>query len=228
MEWSPFICLKTMGLAFAALFPIVNPLGDAPIFLNLTREYSDSVQKFLARKIAIYGFLMLAASLLFGSRILEFFGISIPIMQLAGGLVLAITGWQLLSAADNSYATPRQQDTLQAAMSHAFYPLTLPLTVGPGCISVAITIGAHIRQKVGARYIFDLPLFLAALLGMALVCVLVWLCYGNAYRLVKRLGTTGSAVVTRLSSFILLAIGFQIMWNGLSSALELLSRNGLP
>jgi multiple antibiotic resistance protein len=228
MESSLFIWLKTMALAFAALFPIVNPLGDAPIFLNLTREYPQSVHALLARKIAIYGFLMLSTSLLFGSRILEFFGISVPLLQLAGGLVVAITGWQLLSASDEPVREPDQQGTIEGAMSHAFYPLTLPLTVGPGCISVAITIGAHIRQKVGTHYIFSLPLFLAALLGMALVCLLVWLCYGNAYLLVKRLGVTGSAIVTRLSSFILLAIGFQIMWNGLSSAVELLPQAAYP
>src|SRR5438309_9304118 len=102
-EWALFLGLKTTALAFAALFPIVNPLGYAPIFLNMTRRYPQSVQKVLAHKIAIYGFLMLAASLLLGTEILQFFGISVPIVQLAGGLVLAVTGWQLLSAsADGS------------------------------------------------------------------------------------------------------------------------------
>jgi multiple antibiotic resistance protein len=220
IDWPPFIMLKTTTLAFAALFPIVNPLGDAPIFLNMTRQYPPSVHKLLARKVAIYGFLMLTVSLLFGTDLLVFFGLSIPAVQLAGGLVLAITGWQLLSQTDTTGGPQEQQANLDDAMRHAFYPLTLPLTVGPGCISVAITIGAHLRQKIGARYIFDLPLFLAAMLGMGLVCVLVWLCYGNADRLVKKLGSTGTSIVTRLSSFILLAIGFQIMWNGMSSALE--------
>jgi len=221
----PLVFIKTILFAFAALFPIVNPIGDAPIFLNLTSQYPDSVHKILARKIAIYGFLMLAASLLLGTDILAFFGISIPIVQLAGGLVLAITGWQLLSQAAGNRAQQARQGTLEDALEHAFYPLTLPLTVGPGCISVAITLGAHLRQRVGMRYFFDLPLLLAAMIGMALVCVLVWICYSNADRLVGALGATGSTIVTRLSSFILLAIGFQIMWNGLSSAVEQLAHN---
>lgn len=223
-EWHPFVLLKAAVFAFAALFPIVNPVGDAPIFLNLTRRYPQSVHKILARKIAVYGFLMLTASLLLGTEILAFFGISIPIMQVAGGLILAITGWQLLSQQDDAAGAQGQKGTLEDALLHAFYPLTLPLTVGPGCISVAITIGAQLKHKVGREYLFDLPVFLAAMLGMAAVCVLVWLCYGNAERLVRALGTTGSTIVTRLSSFILLTIGVQITWNGFSSALELLPR----
>jgi multiple antibiotic resistance protein len=220
------LLFKAVSLAFGALFPIVNPLGDAPIFLSLTQQYPPSVRQTLARKIALYGFLILAASLLFGTEILAFFGISIPMVQAAGGLVVASTGWQLLTQ-DEKNARPPEEATLQDAMKHAFYPLTLPITVGPGCISIAITIGAHLRQRVGTRYLFDLPPILAALLGMALVCLLVWICYGKAERLVARLGATGTLIVTRLSSFILLAIGFQIMWNGISSALDPVLRNAV-
>src|SRR5690242_9123121 len=129
INWPPFIMLKTTTLAFAALFPIVNPLGDAPIFLNMTRQYPQTVQKLLARKIAGYGFLILAISLLLGTEILAFFGISIPMMELAGGLVLAITGWQLLTQVDGTDTKQEEPGNLDDAMKHAFYPLTLPLTV---------------------------------------------------------------------------------------------------
>jgi multiple antibiotic resistance protein len=138
---------------------------------------------------------------------------------MAGGLVLASTGWQLLSEGSGDDAA-QHPVTADAAMQSAFYPLTLPLTVGPGCISVAITIGAHLRQLSGKEYLFRLPLFLSALGGMALLCILVWLCYGNAGRLVKILGPTGTTIVTRLSSFILVAIGVQIMLNGLTVAVR--------
>jgi multiple antibiotic resistance protein len=106
-------------------------------------------------------------------------------------------------------------------MEHAFYPLTLPITVGPGCISIAITLGAHIRHQANTGFGHGFPRhFLAALTGMFLLCVLVMVCYSNADRLVKRLGKSGTTIVIRLSAFILLAIGVQIIWNGLS--------NGLP
>ena len=149
-----------------------------------------------------------------------------PIVQIAGGLVLAHTGWGLLSE-ENSQDTAKPAITLETAMENAFYPLTLPLTVGPGCISVAITIGGHIRQLGGERYFFRLPLFLGALASMFAICILVWLCYGRAGRMVRRLGPTGTIIVIRLSSFIVLAIGVQIMWNGLSSAIRLLFGNHL-
>jgi multiple antibiotic resistance protein len=211
--------LKIAVFAFVTLFPIVNPLGDAPIFLEMTRRYSHSVRTLLARKIAFYGFMILAASLVLGTAILSFFGISIGVIQIAGGLVLANTGWSLLNQNDGDDGA-QQEVAPDAALQSAFYPLTLPLTVGPGCISVAITIGAHLRQLSGDRYFFRLPLFLSALTGMALVCILVWLCYGSAERLEKVLGPTGTRIVIRLSSFILMAIGLQIMWNGLSAVLR--------
>jgi multiple antibiotic resistance protein len=211
--------LKTGVFAFVTLFPIVNPLGDAPIFLKLTHGYPQDVQTLLARKVAFYGFLLLAGSMVLGTAMLRFFGVSVSAIQLAGGLVLASTGWQLLSAGQEDDASKHPM-TADAAMESAFYPLTLPLTVGPGCISVSITIGAHLRQLAGNEYLFRLPLFLSALGGMFVLCAMVWFCYGNARRLVKILGPTGTTIVMRLSSFILVAIGVQIMLNGLTVAVK--------
>src|SRR5881396_4290727 len=96
MELNAVDFFQTLGVTFAALFPIVNPVGDAPIFFGLTRNYPQSAQKVLARKIAAYGFVLLVVSALFGSEILAFFGISLFVVQIAGGLVVAITGWNLL------------------------------------------------------------------------------------------------------------------------------------
>ena len=108
-------------------------------------------------------------------------------------------------------------ETLQDALDHAFFPLTLPLTVGPGSISVAITLGAHLRYQAGPGFAHGYPRhFIAAATGMFLVCLLVVVCYGNAARLVRMLGKSGTNILTRLSAFILLAIGVQILWNGLS------------
>ena len=219
----PIDFIKVQLTTFVTLFPVVNPVGDAPIFLALTQWYPNSVRKVLARKIAAYGFVLLAVSFLFGSIILDFFGISIVVIQIAGGLVVAATGWSLLNQKDNDTNDEKEKppDTLEDALQHAFYPLTLPITVGPGCISIAITLGAHLRHQAGLGWEHGYPRhFIAALIGMFLLCLLVMVCYGNADRLVKVLGKSGTTIVTRLSAFILLAIGVQIMWNGLS--------NGLP
>ena len=183
-------------------------------------KYPPSAQLILARKIAAYGFALLAVSFLFGSIILDFFGISIVVIQIAGGLVVAATGWNLLNQKDSAPAEQEATESLEDALQHAFYPLTLPITVGPGCISIAITLGAHLRHQAGPGFEHGYPRhFIAGLLGMFLLCLLVLVCYSNADRLVKWLGKSGTTIMTRLSAFILLAIGVQIMWNGLSAGL---------
>ena len=218
MEPKDFV--QTLVVVFVALFPVVNPIGDAPIFLALTQRYPHSAQRILARKIAAYGFALLAGSFLFGSIILDFFGISIVVIQIAGGLVVAATGWGLLNQTDSAPQESEATESLEDALEHAFYPLTLPITVGPGCISIAITLGAHIRHQAGPGFEHGYPRhFIAGLIGMFLLCLLVMICYSNADRLVTWLGKSGTTIMTRLSAFILLAIGVQIMWNGLSSGL---------
>jgi len=220
MEMSVTNFTSTVFVWFAALFPLVNPLGCAPIFFGLTRGYPPSAQTVLVRKIAAYGMVILLVSALFGSEILSFFGISLFVVQIAGGLVLAVAGWNLLNQSDDGGSKKQAPGTLEDALAHAFYPLTLPLTVGPGCIAVAITLGAHLRSQAGPGFEHGYPRhFIAASIGMLLNCLLVLLCYGNAARLVERLGPSGTSIVTRLSAFILLAIGIQILWNGLSAGL---------
>jgi multiple antibiotic resistance protein len=212
--------IKIALIAFSALFPLVNPFGCAPIFLSMTRRYPASAQRILARKIAAYSFVLLAASLVFGTAILGFFGISIPVIQMAGGLVVSVTGWGLLNQKDDDSDDKGVPPTLEDALEHAFYPLTLPITVGPGCISIAITLGAHLRALGGPGFFSGIPRhFIAALIGMFVLCVLVEVCYENAERMVKALGKSGTSIVMRLSAFILLAIGVQILWNGVIASI---------
>lgn len=216
----PLDFIRVLAVTFVTLFPVVNPIGDAPIFLSLTRQYPQSAREILARKIAAYGFVLLAVSFLLGSEILSFFGISLVVIQITGGLIVASTGWSLLNQQEAASSGEETSDTLEDALQHAFYPLTLPITVGPGCISIAITLGAHLRHQAGTGFEHGYPRhFLAALTGMFLLCVLVWVCYGKADRLVRMLGKSGTNILTRLSAFILMAIGVQIMWNGLNSGL---------
>lgn len=209
--------LEVALLAFTTLFPVANPLGMAPVFLTLTQQYPSSAKKVLARKIAAYSFALLAGSLFLGTRILEFFGISLAVIQIAGGLVVAATGWSLLNRKEDDRVEVHTSATLEDALGHAFFPLTLPITVGPGCISIAITLGAHLRTLMGPGLVRGIPRhFLAALLGMFLLCILIAVCYGSADRLVRMLGKSGTNILTRLSAFILFAVGVQILWNGLS------------
>jgi multiple antibiotic resistance protein len=214
--------VRSSILIFSGLFPIVNPLGNAPIFLGLTRDYSSSERTLLSRKIALNGFFLLIASLLTGTHVLTFFGISLPVVQVGGGLLVIATGWAMLNRKDDPPASskPAHQDlSVQDLSSRAFYPLTLPLTVGPGSISVAITLGANQRH-----FSFEVTPLASALIGSALVGLSIYVSYRFAGRIAAFVGETAMSVILRLSSFILLCIGVQIVWNGISTLL----RSALP
>jgi multiple antibiotic resistance protein len=218
--------LKSTLLVLTALFPIVNPLGSAPLFLSLTRYYSGDQRKLLSRRIALNSIALIVASYFVGSHILDFFGISIPVVQVGGGLVLASTGWSMLKQKDEDdtkAGVHRNVDT-NDLFQKAFYPLTLPLTVGPGSISVAITLGAnepHHEKSI-------LVSMIGAVIGAVLIAGSVYLCYAFADRLAQVLGATSMAVIMRLSSFLLVCIGTQIIWNGLSAMLKSMLLSGHP
>lgn len=209
--------LRIILLVIGALFPIVNPLGTAPIFLSMTQGFSTGVRTALSMRIAINGFLLLVVSLLIGTNILDFFGISIPVVQVGGGMVVMATGWRLLNRRDDEEGGSVSRGMGRTEISNqAFYPLTLPLTVGPGSISVAITVGANAPHAIEAKGSY----LAAALVGAAVVSVGVYFSYRFAERLAEALGETAMKVILRLSSFILLCIGVQIAWNGLSVLLR--------
>ena len=203
------VLMNAYLLVYAALFPIVNPIADAPLFLGLTQFCTDAQRNILARRVAINSFFLLAGSLLIGSHVLEFFGISLPVVRVGGGLVVTAFGWKLLNA-DPEPATGSSVKTLP----DPFYPLTMPLTVGPGSISVAITLGSQRPKTAGLE---RLALMAAgALAGTLAMALTVYLSYRFAQRLVRLLGRDGTQVVVRLSAFILLCIGIQILWGGVS------------
>jgi multiple antibiotic resistance protein len=214
--------VKTILLIITALFPIVNPLGNSPIFLSLTQEYGTATRKILARKVAINSFVLLVASFIVGSHILAFFGISIPVVQVGGGLIVISTGWSLLTQKDapEKHGEMRKDVNPLDAFRNAFYPLTLPLTVGPGSISIAVTLGANEPRHFGANALA----VVAAIIASALLAGSIYLCYGFADRLAQALGENGMTIVVRLSSFLLVCIGVQIFWNGLSTLVRSLSR----
>ncbi len=214
---------KSILLILSALFPIVNPLGGSPVFLALTREYPREARKSLARRVAMNSFVLLIASFLIGTHILAFFGISIPVVQVGGGLIVISNGWAMLrQKEEHDRGDVHKKINPLDIFRNAFYPLTLPLTVGPGSISVAITLGANEPRHLGA----NLLAILAAVVGSALVALSIYVCYGFADRLAAVIGDSGMSIVLRLSSFLLVCIGVQIVWNGASSLLRSLPNLG--
>jgi multiple antibiotic resistance protein len=201
-------------LAVGALLPIVNPLGGAPIFLAMTVSFTHEERKSMAKAVAINSFLLLIASALIGAYVLDLFGLSIPAVQVAGGVMVCGIAWSLLNSPNSPPPIQRigaGGATPDDLSERAFYPMTMPLTVGPGSISVALTLGAN--PPAGIRAL--LATALAHVIGIFIVALGVYLCYCYADRILQKLGATGTSVVVRLSAFILLCIGVQIGWNGI-------------
>lgn len=209
---------ESVLLILSALFPIVNPLGASPVFLALTREYPASARRMLARRVALNSFVLLIASIFVGTYILNLFGISIPVVQAGGGLIVISNGWAMLKRNEESN---RERDVRKNVKTgdifkNAFYPLTLPLTVGPGSISVAVTLGANIHHHLGANILA----ILSAVIASFLVAASIYVCYGFADRLAAIIGESGMSIILRLFSFLLVCIGVQIFWSGASALLR--------
>lgn len=212
--------VKAFLLTLSALFPIVDPLAGSPIFLALTEGYSAETRRVLAWRVAFNSVILMMGSYLIGAHVLNFFGVSLPVVQVGGGLVVVSMGWGMLMEKEQIHEKANkdvQRDVQkEAVFGRAFYPLTLPLTVGPGSISVAVTLGANATHRYG----FHVWIILASLIAMVVIGASIFLCYGFADRLARMLGKTGMTVIVRLSSFLLLCIGVQIMWNGISALLS--------
>jgi multiple antibiotic resistance protein len=212
--------VTTFLLAFGALFSIVNPLSGLFIFFGATREIEPRVRAHVSRWVAIYAFFIMAASLYIGAYVLGFFGVSIPVLRVAGGIVVAASGWRMLNQPDateqrrSETPSPRTMDVSPSRL--AFYPLTMPLTTGPGTISVAISLGANRPRGFHAS---TLAFFVETLAAVALMALLIYVFYRYSARLAGLMGATGTTIVVRLSAFLLFCIGIQVMWNGASELL---------
>ncbi|MFC5472914.1 MarC family protein [Paraherbaspirillum soli] len=221
MEFHLLSFMKTVLFVLAALLPIMNPPGIAPIFHSLTISASDATRNSLARRVAINAFILLMAGMFIGTHVLAFFGLSLPVVKVAGGLLVVATAWKMLNTDEmpKMEAVPDSLWTHELASKKAFYPLAFPLTVGPGSISIAITLGAGVHAP---NTNVPLPLtMIAAIVGLALAAFAVYLSNRFAGLLIRLLGDTGTTVMLRMTSFILLCIGVQILWDGVSGLLLL-------
>lgn len=221
MSIAMIVFAKALIVVPITLLPILNPIAIAPIFLSLTGPMEQIVANRLAKRIAINCFFLLMGAVFVGSYVLDFFGISLPIVRVAGGIVVAMSGWRLLN--------DKGQDSLRTSVAasagtlskeelrrHSFYPFSFPLTVGPGTIAASITLGTQLPNKPVDWLITSF----ASALGVLLTTLSIYLCYRFARNLERFLGEVGATVLMRLSAFILLCIGVEIGWTGLAELLE--------
>jgi multiple antibiotic resistance protein len=215
---------KAFLISFSALLPLINPLGSALVFLGLVGDAPPKVLRSLARRIAIDTVFFLAVIEVLGAAILNFFGISLPIVQLSGGIVVAAMGWGVLNersaGADSRNKQEETGQTGQPDMRRleegAFYPFTFPVTAGPGVLVALLTLTAHISGKVLARNVLA---HLGVFLAVVVLSVLVYFCYANAPRITRKIAPSTAHGILRVTAFILLCIGIQIAWNGLAALL---------
>ncbi|GGH03973.1 MarC family protein [Mucilaginibacter phyllosphaerae] len=213
-----FIHLVFIGII--ALFPVVNPVGSAlivsPYFENLSRAEKRSA----VIRITFYAFCICTVALFAGHFILELFGISIPVVQLAGGIMICKIGWEFLSS-DESTDNPEDKvdlNTNVSAYSHLvkklFYPITFPMTTGAGTISVLFTLSAR-GDAFGSREYYINSL--AVLVAVIAICVLIYIFYLNTKTIIHYLGSNGENIVNRISAFLIFCVGLQIAISGLKA-----------
>ena len=203
--------LSDFLFGFGALFAIINPYGLAFIFHDRTVGLSERERARVALRVALYAFAVLLVSLFVGSHILRFFGISMPALRIAGGLVVAATGWSMLHAAPvppGGHATSTANFVTIQRM--AFFPLTIPLTTGPGTIATAIAIGTNRPADLDGLFYSSIVWLVVALA----VTATIYHAYRRSSAMARLFGEEGTSVVTRLSAFLLLCIGVQIIITG--------------
>ena len=216
--WDSFL------IAFSALLPLINPLGSALVFLGLVGTAPAASYRTLARKIAINNVIFLTIIELLGSAILHFFGISLPIVQVSGGIVIAAIGWSVLNQKEPTTKTIDKRDevrvnpddSMQELERKAFYPFTFPLTSGPGTLVVTLTLAARAQ---GGGLALNLLRHSGIFLAVLVLSALVYLCYANAPRLTRAIPPETVSGILRVVAFILMCIGVQIAWNGFSQLL---------
>lgn len=201
---------------FSTLISIINPFGIAFVFHDMTRWLTPRERSRLARQIGINSFIVIVAAMFLGSRVLSFFGISLEALRIGGGLAVAASGWTMLRAEPEAKAAPKAMDTAPIERM-AFFPLTLPLTTGPGSIAASIALGA---ERTSTSQDVLLVSALSSLLVAASVSACVWLAYAYAEAIARRIGPQGTLIATKLTAFLLLCIGVQIILIGATDALR--------
>jgi len=197
------IFFTAFGASVAAMFPIINPVGHAPMFYTMTEEDSSGFRRQMARKTALYTFLILLVSLLFGDTLLRFFGINIDHLRIAGGLLVARTAWAMLGNA--SRVTPEEHRAAQDKEDISLTPMATPILAGPGAMSLAIGLVSYGRT---------LPAYAGFISGFLAIGLLTWICLYFSENLVRLMSVNALGALNRVLGLLILAIGVSLVANG--------------
>jgi multiple antibiotic resistance protein len=203
--------LETIALTIGALLPIINPFSTAPLFVSLTTGFAAEQRKRQAFLGCLYAFIILVVFLLVGSAIIDFFGISVPGIRVAGGLIISTTGFRMLFPA--AQAPPGELPPEDRPPDIAFTPIAMPSLAGPGSITVVLSSAAQIKSI--RPHDWGL-IYVAVVLGMAATLVFSFLVLRAATSMVRFLGRGGIDAMTRIFGFLLICIGMQFLLTGIS------------
>jgi multiple antibiotic resistance protein len=215
--------LHLLFVGVIALFPVVNPIGSAFIVSPYFSDLSDSEKRLAVRKITLYAFCICTVSLFIGHWILELFGISIPIIQLAGGIMICKMGWEFMTSDKSDGGTmPSTGEQIkhsgyQNIENKLFYPITFPVTTGPGTISVLFTLSADSAMAGVGNYYINTG---AILLAIIIMCILIYIFYLNTKIIIHYLGTNGELIFNRIIAFLIFCVGLQIAVNGIKNIIK--------
>jgi multiple antibiotic resistance protein len=220
IHFNTFIHLVFIG--FVALFPVVNPIGTAfilsPYFSDLSRQQRISA----IWRVTLYSFIICAVTLFVGHWILELFGLSIPIIQLAGGIMICKIGWEFLSSdakeVEESKASDKKQlEKIKEVENKLFYPITFPITAGAGTIAVLFTLSAQSADKDLSVYLVNMGALFISVIG---ICLLIFIFYLNTNRLISFMGSHNEEIINRIMAFLIFCVGLQIAAGGITHLIK--------
>ena len=220
-QFNTFIHLVFIG--FVALFPVVNPIGSAfivsPYFMDISRK--ERIR--FVKRIALYSFFICTVTVLVGHWILELFGLSIPVVQLAGGIMIYKIGWEFLSSDDKQVEEKKEvadmdEAPAQQVTGKLFYPITFPITTGAGTIAVLFTLSAHGANADSNVYLLNICALLVSIIG---ICILIFIFYVNTNRLISYIGVRNEQIINRFMAFLIFCVGLQIAFGGITNLIKL-------
>ena len=194
---------SSAAATFLALFPIVDPFGGIPIFFTMTANWSPQERRRTAFKTGVWVFVILVTFLFFGRFVLHFFGISLPVLQIAGGLIVANTAWGMVTS--TARITPAESHEAESKEDISLTPLAMPLMSGPGAIGVVMALAAHVDNAAA---------YLGMVIGVAGIALSVTLFFVLGGPMVRRLGPSAVGAINKIFGFLILAIAVQLMWDG--------------
>jgi len=202
--------LHPLILAFLAILPVVNPFSKPPIFLSITEGLTPQELRYQALKSSLYAFLILIVSLLAGTFILAFFSISLPALQIAGGLIIARTSFQMLNPQKEHHQTTHEEQEARKMDDISFVPMGMPLLAGPGSIAVMINLATGTHMWTDWLWIS---------LASAAVCIITYFVLAESLLLVRFLGINGMNAMSKLMGFLLLSLAIQFIINGITASI---------